>query len=81
MNRLSRTIFVLLCFEMGVVLLYLPWSSHWEQNYFLSRFPFLVPLLLHPSLRGAVSGLGVLDMYLGILNILELTRTSRVSAS
>ncbi|MBZ5527007.1 MAG: hypothetical protein LAN71_03770 [Acidobacteriia bacterium] len=81
MNRLSQTIFVLLCFEMGAVLLYLPWSHHWDQNYFLSRFPALVPVLLHPSLRGVVSGLGALDIYLGILKILEHTRTSRASAS
>ncbi len=62
MNRILHALLVLLCFEMGAVLLYLPWSGFWEQNYFLSRFPALIPVLLHPSLRGAVSGLGVLDL-------------------
>ena len=64
MNRFVHALLVLLCFEMGAVLLYLPWSVFWEQNYFLSRFPLLIPLVLHPSLRGAVSGLGVLDLVL-----------------
>ena len=57
---------VVLCFEMGALLLYLPWTSFWEQNYFLSHFPALMPVLLHPSFRGAVSGLGVVDIILAI---------------
>ena len=57
---------VVLCFEMGALLLYLPWTSFWEQNYFLSHFPVLMPVLLHPSFRGAVSGLGVVDIILAI---------------
>ncbi len=55
---------VVLCFELGVLLLYLPWSVFWEQNYFLTHFPSLIPVLLHPSFRGLVSGLGVLDIFL-----------------
>ncbi len=46
------------------MLIYLPWSQLWEQNYFLSRFPTLIRVMLHPSIRGAVSGLGVLDIVL-----------------
>jgi hypothetical protein len=33
-----------------------------EQNYFLSHFPSLLPVLLHPSFR-LVSGIGVLDIF------------------
>jgi hypothetical protein len=66
MNRILRALLVVLCFEMGALLLYLPWTSFWEQNYFLSHFPVLMPVLLHPSFRGAVSGLGVVDIILAI---------------
>ncbi|MFI5056794.1 MAG: hypothetical protein ACHQLQ_01290 [Candidatus Acidiferrales bacterium] len=66
MNRILRAMLVVLCFEMGALLLYLPWTSFWEQNYFLSHFPVLMPVLLHPSFRGAVSGLGVVDIILAI---------------
>jgi len=62
MNRILRALTVVLCFELGALLLYLPWSAFWEQNYFLSHFPSLMPVLLNPSFRGAVSGLGVLDI-------------------
>jgi hypothetical protein len=63
MNRILRALTVVLLFEMGALLLYLPWSSFWEQNYFLSHFPWLIPIVLHPSLRGVVSGIGVLDIF------------------
>ena len=66
MNRILRAMLVVLCFEMGALLLYLPWTSFWEQNYFLSHFPVLIPVLLHPSFRGAVSGLGVLDIFVAV---------------
>ncbi len=64
MNRLLRALAVVLLFEMGALLLYLPWSTFWEQNYFFRHVPGLMPVLLHPSIRGIVSGIGVLDILL-----------------
>jgi len=64
MNRLLRALAVVLLFEMGALLLYLPWSTFWEQNYFFRHIPALIPVLLHPSIRGIVSGIGVLDILL-----------------
>ncbi len=42
MNRVFHALLVVLCFEMGALLLYLPWSVYWDQNYFLSHFPTLI---------------------------------------
>ena len=64
MNRLLRALAVILLFEMGALLLYLPWSTFWEQNFFFRHFPGLIPFVLHPSVRGMISGLGVLDILL-----------------
>ena len=66
MNRVFRALVVIVCFEMGALLLYLPWSAFWEQNFFLNHFPALIHIVLHPSFRGAVSGLGVLDILLAL---------------
>jgi len=79
MNRIYRALLVVLAFEMGALLLYLPWSIYWEQNYFLSHFPSLMHVVLHPSFRGAVSGLGVLDILLAIGWIGARTDTDRVA--
>jgi hypothetical protein len=66
MNRVVSAFLVVACCMMGAVLFYLPWTGVWEQNYFLLHFPSLIPLVLHPSFRGAVSGLGILDIFLAI---------------
>ena len=78
MNKVLRAILIVLCLEMGAMLLYLPWSNFWEQNYFLHHLPTaLRSLLLHSSFRGVVSGLGVLD----ILVALSLIQSKTGSAS
>jgi hypothetical protein len=63
MNRLRRIILVLLCFEIGVVLVVVPWTGFWERNFFLDRFPDLRAILLNHYLRGAITGLGLLDIW------------------
>jgi len=57
-----RVLWTLFLFELGVILLFLPWLGLWERNYFLSQYPSLRPLLLHPSVRGLITGLGALDI-------------------
>jgi hypothetical protein len=69
MNRIFSAILVVFLCIMGAMLFYLPWTGIWEQNYFLSHFPTLMRILLHPSFRGAVSGLGILDIFLAITSI------------
>ena len=51
-------------FLLGVLLLLVPWLGYWDHNFFLEKYPALIPILLHPSVRGAVTGLGVLDILL-----------------
>ena len=64
MNRVLRVLLMLVFFEMGALLLFLPWLNSWESNYFLTRYPALIPILLHPAMRGVISGLGVLNILL-----------------
>jgi hypothetical protein len=66
MNKILSALLVVILCIMGAILFYLPWTSIWEKNYFLSHFPSLMRILLHPAFRGAVSGLGVLDIFLAI---------------
>jgi hypothetical protein len=63
MNRFLRVVLILVLFQMGALLVYVPFfSGVWERNYFLNRYPALIPYLLNPSVRGAITGLGVLDI-------------------
>ena len=57
-DRQWFVLYVLICLEVGVFLVFVPWSAIWERNYFLENYPRLRPILLSPALRGAVCGLG-----------------------
>ena len=67
-------LYVLVCLEVGFFLMLVPWSAIWEHNYFLQTFPDLRPVLLSPTLRGAVCGLGLANVYLGVTEILNRLR-------
>ena len=64
-KRLFLAIFILLSFEVGFFLIIVPWSTTWENNYFF-RTALLQEILMSPFARGAVSGLGLLNIFLGL---------------
>jgi hypothetical protein len=80
MNRILRALTVVLLFELGALLLYLPWSTFWAQNYFLSHYPFF-RFVLYPSLRGMVSGIGVLDILVAFGMFSTSSAPARVAPS
>jgi hypothetical protein len=64
MKSFLHVLLALDIFLLGVLLVLIPWLGFWDHNFFLDRFPGLIPVLLHPSVRGAVTGLGALDIFL-----------------
>jgi hypothetical protein len=64
MKSLLRVLLSLDVFLLGVILILIPWLGYWEHNFFLDKYPGLIPFMLHPSVRGAVTGLGALDVML-----------------
>ena len=52
--------------EVGFVLLIVPWSILWDRNYFIDAFPQLQAILTSNYVRGAVSGLGAVNIGAGI---------------
>lgn len=61
-SRILRIVLLLLWFELGVVLILLPWSDVWDVNYFLYQYPQLGFLLKNFYLRGMISGLGIINI-------------------
>lgn len=66
LQRLSLVIYVVFCMWLGIVMVLLPWSELWFSNALLDRWPSMRPFMHHGFVRGAISGLGVLDLWLGI---------------
>ncbi|HLJ87693.1 MAG TPA: hypothetical protein VKZ53_12785 [Candidatus Angelobacter sp.] len=71
MQRVFLIVYVVFCIELGIVLVALPWSELWSNNSFLSRWPVLGHALHHGFARGAISGLGLLDLWLGIAEVVR----------
>jgi hypothetical protein len=53
---------VALLLEAGLLLILIPWSAFWDRNYFVEVMPWLGVILTNNFVRGAVSGLGVLNL-------------------
>jgi hypothetical protein len=64
MKSFLHVLLTLDIFLLGTLLVMVPWLGYWDHNFFLDKFPSLIPFLLHPSVRGAVTGLGTLDIFL-----------------
>ena len=75
MMRLLLTAFF---FEAGLVLLILPWSVYWEQNYFLQALPAVQTFINNDFVRGAVSGLGLVNLLAGLVEIWAFLTTRHV---
>lgn len=65
MHRSSIFLFVLLSATAGVLLVILPWTPEWTDNYLLLSFPWLRTFFSSGFFRGLCSGLGLLDIWVG----------------
>jgi hypothetical protein len=65
MTRTLRIALLLLWVELGILVLLLPWTEWWSMNYFL-RFNGFATLIQNPFVRGAISGLGFLNVLLAL---------------
>lgn len=76
-GRLLGISFAIFAFEIGLFLVIFPWmGDSWDANYFQSMGPVLQNVWGEPYFRGAVSGLGFLNIYIAMLQIARLFRRS-----
>ncbi len=64
-RRLGRAVLIVVLLELGLLLLVVPWTGVWRNNYFLLHSASLSAWALSPFCRGAVSGLGLLNLWFG----------------
>ncbi|MDX6405822.1 MAG: hypothetical protein QOH70_3277 [Blastocatellia bacterium] len=88
-SRLSVIFYIILCLEIGIVLTVLPWVPHgwlglsdWSNNYFLllaaHKAGYGVQRFVASGwVRGAVSGIGILNLGLGIWELINFSRNVR----
>jgi hypothetical protein len=69
-HSLLRVFFIIYCVEAGFFLLVGPWSPGWDRIVLALHGP-LRSLLLHPLLRGAVSGFGLVHLVWSMHDLTE----------
>lgn len=68
---LLRICFAIFTFEVGVFLLVFPWLDGWELNFWLSYSPALENLWLQPAFKGALSGLGLINIFIAVRSVFQ----------
>jgi len=81
MRKLLTIIYIVFCSEVGILLFIFPWLSFWSKNFFTDHFPLVSTLSHNYFLRGAISGLGLADIWLAIYEIGHLLQHPRTSGS
>ena len=72
LQRLSLVVLVIFCLYLGLLLAVLPWLTQmWDRNELLLQFPTLHSILIKGWVRGLVSGLGLLDLWIGISELIH----------
>jgi len=71
MHRISVFLFVLISAVAGVLLIILPWTPEWTDNYLLLTYPSLRTVVASGFFRGFCSGLGLLDIWIGFWEALH----------
>lgn len=69
LRRVMLFIFVAFAVEVGMFLVVVPWYDGgrlWSENSLLLRFPTLRAFLAQDFVRGMVSGIGLIDIWVGI---------------
>ena len=64
--RVVRVSVLMLWLLFGMSLVLVPWSDLWDANYFAYHYPALGFFVRSPFLRGAISGLGFMNILLSL---------------
>lgn len=72
MKRLALVIFFL---EIGFVLTVAPWSAYWDRNYFAETLPAIHGVITNNFVRGAVSGLGLINVCAAVADLIGMFMT------
>ena len=72
LQRMSLIVLVLFCLYIGALVAILPWWPRmWDHNMFILSRPWLRTALHNGAVRGIISGIGVLDIWIGISELIH----------
>ena len=69
---MKRLFIVAFFFEIGFALVVVPWSAFWDRNYFAEAVPAIHAFITNNFVRGAVSGLGLMNLVSGLGELIAI---------
>lgn len=75
---MRRLLLVAFFLEIGFALIVVPWSTFWDRNYFVQALPAIQSFITNNFVRGAVSGLGVINVIAGVAELVSLLVARRL---
>jgi hypothetical protein len=73
-----RLLLVAFFLEVGLVLVLVPWSAYWDRNYFAESVPVVQELVKNNFVRGAVTGVGVINLFAALAEVVALFAGRRI---
>ena len=75
---MRRLLLIAFFLEVGLVLTFAPWSAYWDRNYFVESFPLVDAVVTNNFIRGAVTGIGVVNLLAAASEVISLLLVRRV---
>jgi hypothetical protein len=74
---LAKVLLAVFCAEVGGFLVVLPWHETWNQNLLSGTDAHWYVVWTSPYFRGAVSGIGLVNLYISLMELTHLLRGSK----
>ena len=76
---MRRLLIIAVLIELGLLLIVVPWSTYWERNYFAQLSPVVQAIVTNNYVRGAITGLGAVNVLAALADLSALVRGRRTS--
>ena len=70
-RRILGFCFAIFALELGIFLLAFPWLGSWDLNWVPLHAPLLRDIWMNPYFRGALSGRGLVNLYVGLSELIS----------
>jgi hypothetical protein len=74
-KRVFGLCFALFAIELGIFLVVFPWLPSWDLNWVPLQSPGMRMIWMNPYFRGALTGLGLVNLYVGFEEFLRQVRS------
>src|ERR1700761_356560 len=77
LRRVELYLYLIVRIYIGIIVLVLPWYAPlWADNQLLIHLPRLSTFLMYGAVRGIVSGLGLLNLWIAIVEAVHFRRST-----